>query len=140
MSDQARFRSLCRGSRVNHPCILVCRPSLEFWWLSGTSTTLQLGVERRRQHCAGDGDPSFVGKLPLVESRIKVIVIVFTEETLLPESDTLRECFNNVDVGALQWQSEPRDKSSRQEFASPHPSYLSFRISYCNLCAFTFIE
>ena len=39
-----------------------------------------------------------------------------------PGSDTLRECFNNVDVGAPLWQSEPRDKSSCREFASSHPS------------------
>ena len=54
---------------------------MEPWWLAGKSTTLRLGVERHRQHCAGDGDPSFVGKLPLVKSGIKVTVIVFTEET-----------------------------------------------------------
>ena len=55
--------------------------SLELWWLAGKSTTLQLGVERRRRYCAGDGDPSFVGNLPLVKIGIKVTVIVFTEET-----------------------------------------------------------
>src|SRR6185369_3867475 len=58
---------------------------------------------------------------------------------LIAGSDTLRECFNNVDVGAPLWQSEPRDKSSCREFVFSHPSSLSFRISYCNLCAFTFL-
>ena len=48
------------------------------------------------------------------------------------------ECFNNVDVEASLWQSEPQDKSSHQEFASPHPSYLSFRISYYKLVCFYF--
>jgi len=57
-----------------------------------------------------------------VENGIKVTVIVFTEEAL-PGSDTLRECFNNVDVGAPWWQSEPQNKSSRQEFAFSHPYF-----------------
>jgi len=58
---------------------------------------------------------------------------------LIAESNTLRQCFNNMDVGTPSWQSEPRDKSSCREFASSHPSYLSFRISYYNLYAFTFL-
>jgi len=41
---------------------------------------------------------------------------------LITGSDTLRECFKNVDVGAPLWQSEPRDKSLCREFASSHPS------------------
>ena len=45
------------GSRVNQNCILVRRPSSEFWWLAGKSTTLRLGVERRRQLCAGTETP-----------------------------------------------------------------------------------
>ena len=34
------------------------------WWLAGKSITLRLGVERRRQLCMGDGDPSFMDNLP----------------------------------------------------------------------------
>ena len=42
---------------------------------------------------------------------------------LIAGSNTLREYFNNVDVGAPLWQSEPRDKSSCREFASSHPGF-----------------
>ena len=42
---------------------------------------------------------------------------------LIVGSNTLRECFNNVDVGASLWKSEPRDKSSCREFASSNPSF-----------------
>ena len=41
---------------------------------------------------------------------------------LIAGIDTLRECFNNVDVGAPLWQTEPRDISSCREFASSHLS------------------
>ena len=34
-----------------------------------------------------------------MEPGAKVTVIVFTEETWLPSSNTLSECYNNVDVG-----------------------------------------
>ena len=53
----------------------------------------------------------------------KVTVIVFTEETWWPSSNTLSECYNNVDVGVLLWLTEPRDKHPRQEFASPIPLF-----------------
>ena len=43
-------------------------------------------------------------------------VIVFTEETWWPSSNTLSECYNNVDVGVPLWLTELRDK---------HPSLLS---------------
>ena len=55
---------------------------------------------------------------------------------LIVRSNTLRECFNNMDVGVLSWLTKPRDKSS--EFTSSHP-FLCFRISYCNLCTFIFL-
>ena len=58
---------------------------------------------------------------------------------LVAGSNTLRECFNNMDVGAALCQSEPWDKSLYREFASSHPSYLSFCILYCTLFAFTFL-
>ena len=52
------------------------------WWLAGTSSTLRLGVERRRQPCTGDVEtPSPLWASSLVESGIKVTVIVFTGET-----------------------------------------------------------
>ena len=48
---------------------------------------------------------------------------VSLEETSLPSSNTLSECYNNVDVGVPLWLSEPRDKHPRQEFASPIPLF-----------------
>ena len=58
-----------------------------------------------------------------MEPGIKVIVVESAEETLLPRSDTLSECFNNVDVGVPLWLTEPRDKHLRREFASPIPLF-----------------
>jgi hypothetical protein len=126
------------GYRVNHTCISVCRllgALVTHWhvndspaWCGAALTTL-----------CGGRRPLLRGQAPSVESGIKVTVIMFTKETWLPGSDTLRECFNNVDVGAPLWQSKSRDKSSCREFAFSHPSSLSFRISYCKLCAFTFL-
>ena len=73
-------------------------------------------MERRRQLCAGDVEtPSFVEKL-LSGTRAKVTVIVFTEETWWPSSNTFSECYNNVDVGVPLWLTEPRNKHPRQEF------------------------
>ena len=93
------------------------------WWLAGTSSTLRLDVERQRRPFTGDVEtPSPLWASSLVESGIKVTVIVFTEETWLPGSNTLRECFNNVDVGAPLWQSKPWDKFSCQEYAFSHSS------------------
>ena len=56
-----------------------------------------------------------------MEPEIKVTVIESVEETSFPRSDTLSECFNNVDVGVPLWLTEPRDKQSRREFASSYP-------------------
>ena len=42
--------------------------------------------------------PSFMEKL-LSGTRGQGAVIVFTEETWWPSSNTLSECYNNVDVG-----------------------------------------
>ena len=41
---------------------------------------------------------------------------------LVAGSDTLSECFNNVDVGVPLWLTEPRDKHPRQEFAISYPT------------------
>ena len=127
------------GSRVNHTCITVRRPlgaiggspasqrpSGLVWSgvdniVRGTETPPSWASSLSRKRDQGDRD--------CVHRRDLVV-----------GSNTLREYFNNVDVGAPLWQFEPRDKSSCREFASSHPFSLSFRISYCNLCAFTFIE
>ena len=57
-----------------------------------------------------------------MEPGAKVTVIVFTEETWWASSNTLSECYNNVDVGVLLWLTKPRDKHSRQEFAISYPA------------------
>ena len=57
-----------------------------------------------------------------MEPGIKVTVVESAKETLFPRSDTLSECFNNVDVGVLLWLTEPRDKHPRQEFVSSYPA------------------
>ena len=57
-----------------------------------------------------------------MEPGAKVTVIVFTEETWWPSSNTLSECYNNVDIGVSLWLTEPRDKHPRQEFAFSYPS------------------
>ena len=62
--------------------------------------------------------------------------LVLPEETWLPGSDTLRECFNNMDVGAPLWQSELRDKSSCREFASSHPSFKLLHFILYFLCLY----
>ena len=98
------------------------------------SSTLRLGVERRRYFVRGTWrPPSFVEKL-LVEPGAKVTVIVFTEKTWWPSSNTLSECYNNVDVGVPLWLTEPRNKHPRQEFAISYPQPLCLyfhRIVYC---------
>ena len=61
-----------------------------------------------------------------MEPRAKVTVIVLTEETWLLSSNTLSECYNNVDVGVPLWLTEPQDKHPRQELASSYPAlYVS---------------
>ena len=70
----------------------------------------------------GRGDPHPFWRSSLVEPGAKVTVIVFTEETWWPSSNTLSECYNNMDVGVPLWLTEPRDKYPRQEFAISYPS------------------
>ena len=87
---------------------------------------------RRQRHRPSDlvwsGDDIFVRGTwrlilsSLVEPGAKVTVIVFTEETWWPSSNTLSECYNNVDVGVPLWLTEPRDKHLRQEFAISYPA------------------
>ena len=57
-----------------------------------------------------------------MEPGIKVTVVKSAEETWFPRSDTLSECFNNVDVGVPLWLTEPRDKHPRQEIAFSNPA------------------
>ena len=65
-------------------------------WCGATTTSL----------CGGRGDPHPLWRSSLVEPEAKVTVIVFTEETWLPSSNTLSECYNNVDVGVPLWLTE----------------------------------
>ena len=91
---------------------------------------------RRQRHRPSDlvwsGDDIFVRgtwrphplwRSSLVEPGAKVTVIVFTEKTWWPSSNTLSECYNNVDVGVPLWLTEPRDKHPRQEFAISYPAH-----------------
>ena len=73
--------------------------------------------------CGGHGDPHPLWRSSLVEPGAKVTVIVFTEETWWPSSNTLSECYNNVDVCVYLWLTEPRDKHPRQEFAISYSAF-----------------
>ena len=77
----------------------------------------------------GTWRPHSLWRSSLVEPGVKVTVIVFTEETWWPSSNTLSEYYNNVDVVVPLWLTEPRDKHPRREFAFSYLS-LSFIISY----------
>ena len=81
-------------------------------WCGVATTTL----------CRGRGDPHLLWRSSLVEPGAKVTMIVFTEETWRPSSNTLSECYNNVDIGVPLWLTEPRDKHPRQEFAIYYPA------------------
>ena len=69
-----------------------------------------------------------------MEPGAKVTVIVFTEETWWPSSNTLSDCYNNVDVVVPLWLTEPRDKHPRQEFASSYPAPYVFAFHTSNPC------
>ena len=106
----------------NHILYSVCRP---------------LGVLVARRQChrpsglvwSGDDifvrgtwrPPPFLVKL-LSGKRDQGVRDCVHGRELIAGSNTLCECFNNVDVGAPLWQFEPRNKSSCWEFASSHPS------------------
>ena len=105
---------LVAGSRVNQQVYLGAPAFLESCWLAGTSSTLRLGVERRRRSCAGTWrPPPFVEKL-LSGKRDQGDRDCVHGRDLIAGSNTLCECFNNVDVGVPLWLTEPRDKSSSQ--------------------------
>ena len=93
----------CEARRQHH------RPSNLVW--SGDDTL-----------CGGRGDLHPLWRSSLVESGAKVTMIVFMEETWWPSSNTLSECYNNVDVDVPLWLTEPRDKHTRQEFAISFPA------------------
>ena len=99
-------------------------------WCGAATTTL----------CGGRGNPHPLWRSSLVQLGAKVTVIVFTEETWWPSSNTLSECYNNVDVGVPLWLTEPRDKHPRQEFTSSYPVFYVAAFHISNSCAFTFIE
>ena len=79
--------------------------------------------------------PSFVGKL-LSRKRDQGDRDCVHGRDLIAGSNTLRECFHNVDVGASLWQSEPRDKFSCREFASSHPSFKLSHFILQSLCLY----
>ena len=58
-------------------------------WCGAATTTL----------CGGRGDPHLLWRSSLVEPGIKVTVVESAEVTRFPRSDTLSECFDNMDVG-----------------------------------------
>ena len=56
-----------------------------------------------------------------MDPRAKVTVIVFTEETLWPSSNTLSECYNNVDLGVTLWLNKLRINTRIKSLLSPIP-------------------
>ena len=69
-----------------------------------------------------------------MEPGIKVTVVESAEETCVLRSDTLSECFNNVDVGVPLWLTEPRDKHPRREFGSSYPALYVSAFHTSNSC------
>ena len=103
------------------------------------SSTLRLGVERRRQPCAGDVEtPSFVKKL-LSGNRDQGDRGFDHGRDLIAEK-RYSECFNNMDVGVPLWLTEPRDKYPRQEFAFSYPAlYVSAFYTSFLVCLYFYI-
>jgi hypothetical protein len=66
--------------------------------------------------------PSFVGKLLSGKRNQGEGDCVYGRD-LIAGSNTLRECFNNVNVDVFLWLTKPQDKFSCQEFASSHPLF-----------------
>ena len=78
----------------------------------GAATTLCAGTWR---------PPSFVENL-LSGTRGQGDRGCVHRRDLVASSNTLRECYNNVDVGVPLWLTEPRDKHPRQEFVIFYPT------------------
>ena len=92
---------LCCGSLVNQNKSLV-RQHLGSLKLAGNVIDPLTWCGAATTLCAGDVEtPILCGEaqMDLVEPGAKVTVIVFAEETWWPSSNTLSECYNNVDVG-----------------------------------------
>ena len=68
-------------------------------WCGAATTTFVRGTWR----------PHPLWRSSLVEPGANVTVIVFTEETWWPSSNTLSECYNNVDVGVPLWLQQHLD-------------------------------
>ena len=102
---------LCCGSLVNQRR-LRCAGTLE---LEGSPAMLcdppPWCGEATTPLCGGCGDPHPLWRSSLVEPEIKVTVVESAEETLFLRSDTLSECFNNMDVSVPLWLNKPQDKS-----------------------------
>ena len=113
---------LCCGSLVNQNKSLVRRP-LGALKLAGNVIDPPTWCGAATTLCAGDVEtPILCGRSSLVEPGAKVTVIVLTEETWWPSSNTLSECYNNVGVGVPLWLTEPRGKHPHQEFAISYPA------------------
>ena len=114
--------ALCLGS-IREPPLVLGVPAP--WSLGGSpvmSSTLRLGVEQRRHLCAGDVEtPPFLVKL-LSGKRDQGDCDCVHGRYLIAGSNTLCECFNNMDVGVPLWLTEPRDKYPRREFAYFYPA------------------
>ena len=95
------------------------------WSIGGSST------RHRPSNLVWSGDdilvqgtwrlPSFVDKL-LSGKRDQGDRDCVYRRDLVAGSDTLSECFNNMEVGVPLWLTELRDKHPRQEFAFSYPS------------------
>ena len=55
-----------------------------------------------------------------MEPGAKVTVIVFTEETWWPSSNTLSECYNNVDVGDVAGELHSSEGPAHQALLLVH--------------------
>ena len=113
---------LCCGSLVNQQDTLVCRllgvlrlagnindpPT----WCGAAWTIFVRWTWR---------PPSFMDKL-LNGTRDQGDCDCVHGRDLIAGSNTLCECFNNMDVGVPLWLTEPWDKHPSQEFASSYPA------------------
>jgi hypothetical protein len=59
-SERARRRCLVCWILSEPQVVSRSASPFESWWLAGESSTLWLGVERRRRFCAGDVETSFL--------------------------------------------------------------------------------
>ena len=96
--------------------------------------TLRLAVERHRQLCVRDVETPILCRQAPSGKRDQGGRDCVQGRDLIAGSNSLHECFNNVDVGVPSWLTEPRDKFSYREFASSSPLYVfAFYIATCEL-------